>query len=62
MQVLFEHVCSLYSLELAVFSLAGFSQSQQIIMRKVCFAAGGLAMISNPSKHKRSISPDGRVL
>lgn len=39
------NMCALFLLlELAVFSLAGFSQSQQIIMWKVCFAAGGLAV------------------
>lgn len=50
------------SLELAVFSLAGFALSQHRGLWKVCFAAGGPAVFRNPSKHKRSISPDGRML
>lgn len=55
-------VLSSCSLELAVFSLAGFLVRQHIGMWKVCFAAGGPAVFRNSLKHKRSISPDGRVL
>lgn len=51
-------MCSLPALELAVFSLAGFALNQHIGMWKACFAAGGFAVFSNRSKHKRSISPD----